>query len=735
MRHLPLKGCTPIPLASYLKALGIHRLLVEQKYPSCRGSWKSNHYSLETASIKDGFDQKALCDFFLTEYQPTPVLAPWNGGSQFYPKDNKSAIQAIEASGSPRFAEFRKAILFSKNLVQQLGLREKPSGSAKSQLLRLFRSQAPESALKWFNAAVLLAGEEPRFPPLLGTGGNDGRLDFTSNYMQRLLELFDLSTGEPQGKCETWLDNALFGKPIAGLTNNSIGQFSPGMAGGPNASSGFEAKAQINPWDFVLMLEGAIAFAAATSRRLESSNNEGMSYPFTVRPTPVGGGAESLEDEKNARAELWLPLWEAPATWPELHMLLSEGRARVGTRPARDGLDFIRSISGLGVDRGISSFQRYGFLMRAGLSYLATPLSRVKVRRNPNADLMNQLERGGFLFTIRKMARNENLPGSFRQSVWNLERALFKMAEQGSPMNVQNSLMALGEVITRMGPMARREENLVRPPHLDITWVHQADDGSSEFRIAIALAGLGQGKDSSVSLVSHLFPLLPLRGKELDWKTDSPEFVWKGQSLVQGLIQIAQRRTLTSGRDPNAPRKPFFSPIGVPEGNLAAWLHHLLPGSADTKIQKLVRGLALCRLSKYPPSSTSYQEEERLPPTWFALRAFFTEEKLLIKAGLIPPEGRLPLDARILRLLLADRVHEAGKWAWQRLAVHGAILPNFSWNSPPQLAHHFEGKRLLASLLIPLHFPDLIRGIQTIAKTTSTIDPDAGLKQPLEDIT
>ena len=32
---------------------------------------------------------------------------------------------------------------------------------------------------------------EPKYPSLLGTGGNDGNLDFTNNAMQRLGELFD----------------------------------------------------------------------------------------------------------------------------------------------------------------------------------------------------------------------------------------------------------------------------------------------------------------------------------------------------------------------------------------------------------------------------------------------------------------------------------------------------------------------------------------------------------------
>ena len=42
-------------------------------------------------------------------------------------------------------------------------------------------------ALHWLDATVALSGERLSFPQLLGTGGNDGRLDFTNNFMRRLV--------------------------------------------------------------------------------------------------------------------------------------------------------------------------------------------------------------------------------------------------------------------------------------------------------------------------------------------------------------------------------------------------------------------------------------------------------------------------------------------------------------------------------------------------------------------
>ena len=76
--NLPLAGCAPVPLAHYLKALGILRLVAEQADPTAAGCWQRDTFVLHSA-----LDRDALLDFFLHRYQPTPILAPWNGGSGF----------------------------------------------------------------------------------------------------------------------------------------------------------------------------------------------------------------------------------------------------------------------------------------------------------------------------------------------------------------------------------------------------------------------------------------------------------------------------------------------------------------------------------------------------------------------------------------------------------------------------------------------------------------------------
>ncbi|MCX5903356.1 MAG: hypothetical protein NTV89_07765, partial [Proteobacteria bacterium] len=47
-RHI-LSGCRTTPLASYLKALGILRLVAEQKDFQAKGSWEAENFVLHTS--------------------------------------------------------------------------------------------------------------------------------------------------------------------------------------------------------------------------------------------------------------------------------------------------------------------------------------------------------------------------------------------------------------------------------------------------------------------------------------------------------------------------------------------------------------------------------------------------------------------------------------------------------------------------------------------------------------
>ena len=205
---------------------------------------------------------------------------------------------------APRFRNIAQAIEVADDEIRRRGWSARPEKEAKSDLIRALRGRLTDSALHWLDASVALSGGRLSFPQLLGTGGNDGRLDFTNNFMQRLIApgggLFDAATGAPAPASERLLRAALQAEVAQGLRAYPPGQFAPGMAGGANASSGYYGNAHANPWDFVLALEGAVLFAGAATRRHQGAPETGASFPFTVRPTAAGWGGVA-EGDPNQR--------------------------------------------------------------------------------------------------------------------------------------------------------------------------------------------------------------------------------------------------------------------------------------------------------------------------------------------------------------------------------------------------------------------------------------------------
>lgn len=681
--EISLTGCTPTPLASYLKALGILRLVAEQADPDVMGYWADEHFVLVTALNWD-----ALRHFFLHEYRPTPLLSPWNGGSGFYREGNETAwatLSTVSAATAARWRSYRDAARAVSSVIDAMGLASKPEGEEKYRLLSRLRASLAEEFLSWLDAAVLLTDAEPQYPPILGTGGNDGRLDFTSNYMQRLLEMFDAESGQPIGDTATRLDTALFDSIAPGLTGNAIGQFSPGAAGGPNSSTGFGGGSLVNPWDYVLMLEGALLFAAAATRKLEGQDRAALSYPFTVRPSGIGAGATAIGDEAPARAEIWMPLWSRPASLPELRTLLSDGRVTLGRTRARDGLDFVRAVANLGVERGIDAFQRYAFMMRSGKAYLATPLNRIPVRRNPRAELIDQLDRNDWLSRFRRAARNKNASARLQGLARRLEDALFDLARATDPRTVQQVLAQLGRVPTCLARSPGLRDEVKPVPLLGRDWVFAALDESDEFRIAAALAGL----DGGLPMRVHLASIDP--DKPWGWKADSRLAVWGQGSLENNLAHVLERRLLEAERnerfDPWAARCP---------ADLQAVAAFLGGTTDDRRIVELLMGLACCHMPDYLPRRDRDANAAVLTAAYALMKPLFSSETQLHESGLLREDQHLPLPAAVPRLLRANRMGEALRLVRQRRQAAG--LPDAGWRISGSGGY---GPRLLAALMVP----------------------------------
>ncbi|MHC1729604.1 MAG: type I-U CRISPR-associated protein Csx17 [Syntrophobacteraceae bacterium] len=586
-----LDGCAPVPLAHYLKALGILRLVTLQADEQARGWWQGVRFRLACNRT-----HQELLDFFLQCYAPTPLVSPWNKGSGFF-YANDPALTPMEQSTAPRFALFRQGIVASRLMLGELTTADQAVRSVKEEAKdkklteaqkrglknsaeykeRLAKAENQFKALKtdliprlrlawrgphreWMDSAMVLIDDgSPQFPALLGTGGNDGRLDFTNNFMQRLNDVFDLAN--PQGTshpaARNWFESALWGTAAIGCQSGSaVGQYLPGMAGGANASNGPDGNSLLNPADFLLMLEGAVLFAAHATRRLGTKEQSKAAAPFAVGSQGAGYASASESDE-NARGEQWMPLWNQPMNLAELRRILAEGRAQIGARSAREPLDLARAVARLGTARGINAFQRYGYIERNGQSNLAVPLGRFQVPEYAPPSLACLDDIDGWLSRLHRQARVKEASARLKQVERNLTDAIFAVLQHPTePGRWQSVLICMSKVeaVLRTGSGFKAQPI----PLLRSDWVAAADDGSPELRLALACALQSPGDP----IRRHWLPLAGNRfastgsGSQARIQTGS-DVVIAGRNGIDDAIALVTRRMIEAGQSGER-RLPLF---------------------------------------------------------------------------------------------------------------------------------------------------------------------------------
>ena len=710
-----LDGCAPAPLAHYLKALGILRLVSEQADGDVRGWWDGHHFRLATKLSREGLEE-----FFLYDYRPTPLVSPWNKGAGFF-FERDPALSPIESSRSRRFEGFRSGINASRSRLDDLAKADKAvrdikaeakqRGMTKAQRNRIRASEDYKCRLRdaekgfkrckadlipgfrlnwrgacreWMDAAMVLGDDgTPKFPALLGTGGNDGRLDFTNNFMKRIGEVFDVASddGEPRLASSAWVSGAVWGLVVPGnLSGQPVGQYLPGTAGGANNSNGPDSDSMVNPMDFILMLEGSISFTSGASRRLGSSESSRAASPFAVNACGAAFASASAGDE-SARGEQWMPLWSRPSTYAELRRLLAEGRAQVGTQMAREPLDLARAVRRLGTARGIAAFQRYGFVERNGQSNLAVPLGRFEVAARPSGHLACIDDLDLWLRRIRREARNGNAPAHLAAVEKRLVDALFAVtARSRSPERWQGVLLRLAEIEETM---AHGSGFAAQPvPRLRPEWVAGSYDGSSEFRLALAFAlqahGFRREKGKPVDPIRrHLLPLdreRPWRfattgtgaGTRLDVR---PEVVMHGRRGLDDAIALVERRLIEASQ-----REGRHLPLkAAPRASATmADLSTLLAGGVDVdRTLTLARALMALDRNAWADQSVPIEQpsvSDRPDDAWLAIRLCTLPWPLKTRSGF---ELDIGVDPALIRRLAAGDAASAIVIALRRLGAAG----------------------------------------------------------------
>lgn len=789
-----LKGCSPAPLANYLKALGILRLVSQQVDRHARGWWQGEYFCLLTKLSRDELER-----FFLEKYEPTPLLSPWNKGCGFF-KANDPGLSPLEKSTAPRFKRFREAVAEARSLLNEINradaviraIKARTKTTAKAfqsddqrklletddvyksllqqlqgQLTRddlaredrdklqqdmatvrsLTRKAAPPTkaeakllkessgykrlraaadrrfkALKatlipacrrlwrgphaeWLSAAVVLdESDKPDWACLLGTGGNDGNLDFTNNFMQHLGGLFDLQspTGEPHANAAGLLRESLWSEPVDQFVEAAIGQYQPGSAGGANSSTGFDGGNRVNRWDFVLMMEGAVLFTSRATRRLDPNASSKASAPFAMRPHAAGFATPGSEKQ---RGEQWMPLWRQPATLGEVATVLGEARIQLDRQPAYRPIDAVRAISRLGVARGIDAFVRYGYLKRNGESTLAVPLGRVHVRYHPRVYLIDDL--AGWLDRLQQQSRDKNAPARLVFAERRLADAIFgALTHDDAPARWQAILLAAAEVEAIQATGTAVEAGPIPP--LRPEWVSAAAEDSAEFRLAVALGSAAAGYTRQGR------PTDPIRHHVLPLKEKQPG---RFQTADQEEKLVRDPRVVVSGRDPLRDLAAVVERRLIEAVNSGQRRCRLVAArGCDARLDDLARFLSgavdLERLLGLARAFMAIQwdrwSREHLPRTvpaddspdecWLAVR-------LCCLPFPLDEMHDIPADERMVRLLIVGEAGRAIEIARQRLRSAGIRPPMYAGTTDPETA-----RRWAAALAFPIN-PDTAQRI------------------------
>lgn len=578
-----LPGLRPEPLASYLAGLGLIRVIGKQADPAATAAWTRDGLVLGT-TVPD------VATWLADEYVPTPVLSPWNSGSGFGLKDKEPlrALHALREHPSPRLAPFQSAIDVAEQVVTTARaagwITDTAGGGDKERLVREFRNRCPDALLPWIDAAVVLAGDDVFFPPLLGTGGNDGRLDFSTNFHQRLLDVLGQSEND-RARSVGIARDLLVGTESEQLADAAIGQFDPGGAGGPGSSRFGAAVSLVNPWGYVLFVEGALLFASSAARRNQHAAGR-AAMPFTVQGSPDGSASGAAGEE--SRGEVWTPVWSREFTLAEIKQMFAEARASWRGRPARRAVDFYAATRTLGVTRGIGEFTRYGLQRRNGLAFAAIPLAQVDVREHPEVRLAAEVEDWAGRFS------GSDASAAVGRAARGFEAAHLAYARDGGGLPLARLLAALTRLEEAVGRSGRaRGASPVRyappaRPFLEV--LRQAE--RPELRVAVGLAscatlpGSDQAAAPSRTLRQILLPVDPPAPGD----KSQPNGRWRDTPLIPGFgsrdlsgvlaeVLIWRSRTVVAERGEERFRGVTTFRLGIPIP--AADLHALASDGLD----------------------------------------------------------------------------------------------------------------------------------------------------------
>lgn len=666
-----LEGCAPAPLAHYLKALGILRLVAEDPEhgdPDARGWWESDRFRLASK-----LSRKELEAFFRERYQPTPIFNPWGGRSGFYPesseKSARSVLNAIEDSKDQRFAAYRIAVATIRSVIDETTDGKKPKDDEKESLILALRNTVRGKSSLWLDAVSSLVGSgdnlEVQHPALFGTGGNEGSGSYTSAYMAAIDQCL------LRRRWDHAIPVLLFGESTVPRCDwdQSMGQFLPEGAA--------------TPWDLLLAFEGACLARSAVASRNTSNSAKWMSSPFFVAPTSYGYSSSARLDEYAlnkgkelpGRGEQWFPLWEQPMRLNELSQIFAEGRATTKRGRATDGWSMVRAITSFGTRQGIREFIRYGYQQRNNLAtHFAIPVGRFRVpeKISPKLTCLDDLD--SWLPNLRRQSRLKEAPARLVLAERRLSDALFAIAQDPEqPARWQAVLLALAAVEAVMVSGSGYKAGPV--PSLRPEWVPAASDGSPEFRLSLALALQAGGfsrktRHPADSVRKHWLPME--RGRFMATGAGSqarlhvgPEVIMRGRRGLDDAIALVERRLIEASQrgERRLPLVAAYRAAAHP-ADLAALLAGAVDLDRTLALARALMALDPQRWAMHPVPPASPVGGGQPDDAWLAVRLAFLPWPL--KDG-----RRIGTDPAIFRRLAGGDAATAVQLALRRLRAAG----------------------------------------------------------------
>jgi CRISPR-associated protein Csx17 len=665
---VPVPGLRLDSLGNYLASLGLLRALARARWPNVRGAWRLGvlHMVGGPATMDDV--TSALWDV-ATKQSWTPYDRGWADAQKQSTK---------KKSGRP---------------------------------LALWQASASEHDLELLSAHAVPASRVS-FNPLLGSGGNAGKRDFSDGWRravqaigqasemeQDIFELKCLLLGQPVSKMIEKLNAACWFSDANKLYNSGQRPYREGA---------------ISPWAMALACEGLIFFAGSSSRRLGSRARSVGAFPFATRAAAPCGAGEAGHD----LAEVWAPIWERPMTLPEVVTLFSRGRAEAGGRGVLTPSAFATAIVHRGVDAGITEFRRFILGRTTSANTFEPRFEGVFHVRDSRA--ASQADRAGSVVMQRLLSLADQFVGPLADRKagqrWRyvglrggIEAGMLRLA--ASPGDAEAGRALLDSVISSLDRVDKnrtfREQNVAWEP-LPLNWLPtllSADGLSVEARLALAAAS-SFPSDRPFSL--YRFGVTTHGHRFIHPSAPPKRWVWRSPvPLSRVLSNVLYRRTLDWETEPGA-SEPVRLGVPVRVSDVDRWLSGFL--DEDLLVRWLSR-FALFDWSVIPSRVKSLTHPAITVDAVNGTLCVFGLIQPLFDLRGVSPQGaptsnllphesgaRTPAAARrLLGLLRADDLAGAVRLAAARYSMAGTPLlrHDVSWSTG-------EVDRLTASLLFPI---------------------------------